>query len=61
MIEDLFSIPLAPVGPWDQLSSNEKAWVEFIRVISGGSDPRPTTARIRALANLLDGDDRHMP
>ena len=61
MIDGLFSIPLAPVGPWDQLSANEKAWVEFIRVISGGSDPRVTTARIRALVSLLDGDDRHLP
>ncbi|MFN4099349.1 MAG: hypothetical protein ACK4GT_06195 [Pararhodobacter sp.] len=54
MDDMIFTLPMAPAGPWDQLSSNEKAWIEFIRVISCGSNPRPTPARIRALRELLD-------
>jgi hypothetical protein len=50
----LFTAPLAPAGPWDQLTRNEQAWIEFIRVISGGRDPRVTPARVRALRELLD-------
>ena len=48
------TLPTAPVGPWDQLSANEKAWIEFIRVISGGRDPTVTPERVRALRDLLD-------
>ena len=48
------TLPTAPVGPWDQLSVNEKAWIEFIRVISGGRDPKVTPERVRALRDLLD-------
>ena len=50
----IFTVPTGPVGPWDQLSKNEKAWIEFIRVISCGSDPKITPARVRALTELLD-------
>ena len=50
----VFTLPTAPAGPWDQLTSNEQAWVEFIRVISCGSDPKITTSRLRALRALLD-------
>lgn len=46
--------PRSPMGPWDQLSENEKVWVEFIRVISNGRDPRITPSRVRALRELLD-------
>lgn len=46
--------PRSPVGPWDQLSENEKLWIEFIRIISNGRDPKITTARVRALRELLD-------
>ena len=46
--------PTGPLGPWDQLSEHEKAWIEFIRVISCGCDPAPTPARVRALRALLD-------
>lgn len=49
-----FMIPTSPVGPWDELSENEKAWVEFIRVISGGRDPKITPERVRRLTELLD-------
>lgn len=54
MSDTMFIVPTAPLGPWDQLSANEKAWIEFIRVISSGRDPAPTPARIRALRSLLD-------
>ncbi len=50
----VFMLPTAPAGPWDQLTKNEQAWIEFIRVISGGLDPRITPDRVRALRELLD-------
>jgi hypothetical protein len=49
-----FTTPRAPMGPWGQLSENEKAWIEFIRVISGGRDPRITPDRVRKMRELLD-------
>ena len=45
---------MGPMGPWDQLTRNEQAWIEFIRIISCGSDPVITPARVRALRELLD-------
>jgi hypothetical protein len=49
MSETIFTLPISPAGPWDQLTENEKAWIEFIRVISGGRVPRITPKRVRAL------------
>lgn len=50
-----FRLPTAPeAGPWDHLTKNEQTWIEFIRVISNGSDPRMTSDRVRALRLLLD-------
>ncbi len=49
-----FTLPTAPAGPWDQLTKNEQTWIEFIRVISGGRDPKITPKRVRALRQLLD-------
>lgn len=54
MNDTTFILPTALLGPWDQLSENEKAWIEVIRVISCGSDPAPTLARVCALRALLD-------
>ena len=54
MDDTVYTIPTAPAGPWDQLSPNEQAWIEFIRVISCGSDPKITPNRVRALTALLD-------
>lgn len=51
--DPVFTLPTAPAGPWDQLTKNEQAWIEFIRVISGGRDPRITPDRVRALRQLL--------
>lgn len=42
MTDGPFMLPTSPVGPWDQLSENEKAWIEFIRIISDGRDPKIT-------------------
>ncbi|ETD84929.1 hypothetical protein ACTTAF_10220 [Rhodobacter capsulatus] len=53
-MSDLFMTPQSPTGTWEELSENEKAWIEFIRVISGGRDPKVTPARVRALRELLD-------
>lgn len=52
--DTVFMLPTAPAGPWDQLTKNEQAWIEFIRIISGGRDPRITPDRVRALRELLD-------
>ncbi|MES2916389.1 MAG: hypothetical protein V4753_14825 [Pseudomonadota bacterium] len=52
--DTVFTLPAAPAGPWDHLTKNEQTWIEFIRVISSGSDPRVTPARVRALRVLLD-------
>ena len=50
---EVFSVPTAPDGAWEQLSSNERAWIEFIRVISCGSDPRPSVEMVRKLTDML--------
>ena len=55
--DTMFTVPTAPTalaGPCDQLTRNEQAWIEFFRIISRGSDPKVTPARIRALRTLLD-------
>lgn len=52
--DPVFTLPMAPAGPWDQLTMDEQTWIEFIHVISGGRDPRVTPARARALRELLD-------
>jgi hypothetical protein len=39
-----------------QLTENEKAWIEFIRVVSGGRDPKVTQARVTALREMIDRD-----
>lgn len=52
--DTVFTLPTDPSGPWDQLTMNEQTWIEFIRVISGGRDPKITPNRVRALRQLLD-------
>ena len=54
MDDTTFTLPTAPAGSWEDLTANERAWIEFIRIISCGSDPRVTPARIRALREALD-------
>lgn len=53
MTGEVFSVPTAPNGPWEQISSNERTWIEFIRVISCGSDPRLSVEMVRKLTDLL--------
>ncbi|TVS05507.1 MAG: hypothetical protein EA407_02080 [Rhodobacteraceae bacterium] len=52
--DSLFTLPTAPSGSWEELTPNECAWIEFIRIISCGSDPRVTPARMRALREAHD-------
>ncbi|WP_168184219.1 hypothetical protein [Thioclava sp. F42-5] len=54
MTEGIFMVPTAPAGNWTDLSENEKVWIEFIRVISGGTDPKLTSTRLQALKDLID-------
>ena len=54
MTDAAFVVPTSPMGAWEQLSENEKTWIEFIRVISGGRDPKITTDRVRKLREVLD-------
>ncbi|MDZ7710636.1 MAG: hypothetical protein U5K36_11695 [Roseovarius sp.] len=39
------------VGPED-LTDNEVAWVEFLRMVGNGRDPRPTLRRVQLLRRL---------
>jgi hypothetical protein len=48
------SVFTAPSGTWEDPTRIERAWIEFIRVISCGSDPEVTPTRVRALRALLD-------
>lgn len=57
MSEGEFMAPTTPSGHWESLTPNEVAWIEFIRVISAGRDPKLTLARVRALRELLDAQD----
>ena len=41
-------------GTMGQFSENGKVWIEFVRVISSGRDPKITPERIRRLTELLD-------
>jgi hypothetical protein len=39
------------VGPED-LTDNELAWVEFLRMVGNGRDPRPTLRRVQLLRRI---------
>ena len=52
--DTIFMLPSASSGTWEDLTPNERAWIEFIRAIACGSDPRVTPARVRALRDALD-------
>lgn len=54
MSDPPFTTPRNMVPNWEHLTANEKGWVEFIRIISGGRDPHITTERVRGLRELLD-------
>ncbi len=40
--------------PEGALSENERAWIEFLRIVSNNGDPKPTLARVQALRRLFD-------
>lgn len=40
-----------------EISPNELAWIEFIRLASGDTDPPPTLMRVQALRRLLQDQD----
>lgn len=52
--DTIFTLPTAPSGVWESLTENERGWIEFIRIISCGSDPKITPTRASALTWLLD-------
>lgn len=54
MSDGKFIVPTGPLEKWDELSQNEKAWIEMIRVISNGTDPAITVERVQDLRALLD-------
>lgn len=54
MSDGIFTIPTSPTGTWEDLTPNERAWIEFIRIISNGTDRWITPCRVRALRELLD-------
>lgn len=54
MSEHMITVPTAPTDMWEHLTRNEQAWVEFIRTISAGRDPKPTPRCVRVLTDLLD-------
>jgi hypothetical protein len=48
---------VAPIAPpridGSDLTENERAWVDFLRLISNGSDPGPTLRRVQRLRRVL--------
>ena len=52
--DTVFTLPTARAGLRDHLTKNEQIWIEFVRVISGGRDPKIPPNRVRALRHLLD-------
>lgn len=54
MTDSIIITPRAPLERWEDLTENEKQWIEFIRVISAGRDPGITLKRVQALRELLD-------
>lgn len=48
---------VAPIAPpridGSDLTENERAWVDFLRLISDGTDPGPTLKRVQLLRRVL--------
>jgi hypothetical protein len=48
---------VAPIAPprtnFSDITANELAWVDFLRLISNGSDPGPTLRRVQLLRRVL--------
>jgi hypothetical protein len=54
---ELNSNGVAPIAPpridGSDLTENERAWVDFVRLISNGTDPGPTLKRVQLLRRVL--------
>lgn len=37
----------------ETFTANERAWIDFLRLLSGDGDPRPSLAAIQALRRVL--------
>jgi hypothetical protein len=62
MTRSMFTAPRHPLERWEDLTEHEKAWIEFIRVISNGRNPGITLKRVQALREVLDrGGDVGQP
>jgi hypothetical protein len=48
---------VAPIAPplidGSNLTENERAWVDFLRLISNETDPEPTLKRVQLLRRVL--------
>jgi hypothetical protein len=42
------------VQNWEHLTENERGWIEFIRINSGGRDPGIDLEHLRALREVLE-------
>lgn len=56
MSEDMFMLSSHPasISTWEDLTPNERDWIEYIRIISGGRDPAVNLERVRRLRVLMD-------
>lgn len=43
------SRPICPL----ELTENERAWIEFIRLVSRDQDPKPTLERVQQLQKMF--------
>lgn len=52
----MFAAPAHParLSGWDDLTPNERGWIEMIRVISAGSDPAVDLESTAALRQVPD-------
>ena len=49
-----FTTPRHMVPNWEHLTENERGWIEFMRIISGGRDPGIDLERVQALREVLE-------
>lgn len=56
MSDGMFILPAHPasISTWEDLTPNERDWIEFVRIISCGRDPAVSPERVRGLRVLLD-------
>ncbi|WP_156209571.1 hypothetical protein [Pseudorhodobacter wandonensis] len=54
MTDTPFTTPRHMVSDWEHLTENEKGWIEFIRIVANGHDPRINLERVQALREALE-------